>query len=548
MQRNKVFKLARGKTDGSLETVDAARWKKLQDAAESLRPTLDLPFSKSVAIALAQRLGVHWTTVYRFRQRLILNDEVTSVDGRKRGWKPHTNRITPKQEQAIAEAIATIRRKQSVVRIVDVVDEVKMRCRALRVKAPTRPTIDARIKRKAGLTVMRRGKALSGESDPTISPGSLTVRRPLDLVQMDHTPMDIVVVDDLFRLPLGRPYLTLALDVATRCVLGFVITFIPPSAATVSLCLTQIIASKRSWLKDHGLDGDWSMAGLPKSLHLDNAREFKSKALVRGCAQYGIELIYRPPGRPHFGGHIERLIGTLMSKLQTLPGATGNSTKHRKSRQPEKKAALTLSELEVWFAMEIAAKYHVTEHRGLKGGTPAGTWAMHKISTVAPSNAKRFRIAFLPAVSLALRRDGVKFNHARYWHPIFAQWLVHTDQVIVHYDPSNLSKLYIPFEDDYLDIAYADLRLPAVSLWETEAAAQHLRENGHKTMSEVLLFKAIDQQRNLIRNATQKTRLKTKKQALGRSKIPDPLTDVTPPPKSALDWEKEVVPYPGETW
>ena len=53
MQRNKVFKLARGKTDGSLETVDAARWKKLQDAAESLRPTLDLPFSKSVAIALA---------------------------------------------------------------------------------------------------------------------------------------------------------------------------------------------------------------------------------------------------------------------------------------------------------------------------------------------------------------------------------------------------------------------------------------------------------------------------------------------------------------
>ena len=198
--------------------------------------------------------------------------------------------------------------------------------------------------------------------------------------------------------------------------------------------------------------------------------------------------------------------------------------------------------------MEIAAKYHVTEHRGLKGGTPAGTWAMHKIATVAPSNAKRFRIAFLPAVSRALRRDGVKFNHVRYWHPIFAQWLVHTDQVIVHYDPSNLSKLYIPFEDDYLDVAYADLRLPAVSLWETEAAAQHLRDNGHKTMSEVLLFKAIDQQRNLIRNATRKTRLKTKKQALGRSKIPDPLTDVTPPPKSALDWEKEVDPYPGETW
>jgi hypothetical protein len=50
--------------------------------------------------------------------------------------------------------------------------------------------------------------------------------------------MDIVVVDDLYRQPLGKPYLTLATDVATRCILGFVISFVPPGAGTVSLCLT----------------------------------------------------------------------------------------------------------------------------------------------------------------------------------------------------------------------------------------------------------------------------------------------------------------------
>jgi hypothetical protein len=52
--------------------------------------------------------------------------------------------------------------------------------------------------------------------------------------------MDIVVVDDLYRQPLGKPYLTLATDVATRRVLGFVISFMPPGASTVSLCLTFI--------------------------------------------------------------------------------------------------------------------------------------------------------------------------------------------------------------------------------------------------------------------------------------------------------------------
>ncbi|MFD2272608.1 hypothetical protein ACFS07_19525 [Undibacterium arcticum] len=61
---------------------------------------------------------------------------------------------------------------------------------------------------------------------------------------------------------------------------------------------------------------DWPMGGLPRSLHLDNGAEFHSKALGRDCTQFGIELTYRPPGRPQFGGHIERIIGTLMTKLK----------------------------------------------------------------------------------------------------------------------------------------------------------------------------------------------------------------------------------------
>lgn len=156
--------------------------------------------------------------------------------------------------------------------------------------------------------------------------------------------MDIVVVDDLYRQPLGKPYLTLATDVATRCIVGFVISFVPPGAATVSLCLTLIVSPKTEWLRQIGITGEWPMAGLPKALHLDGAAEFKSKALLRGCAQYGIDVVHR--GRPHHGGHIERVIGTKMSKLKALPGATGGSPKARRSYDPDKHPALTLGELE----------------------------------------------------------------------------------------------------------------------------------------------------------------------------------------------------------
>jgi putative transposase len=66
---------------------------------------------------------------------------------------------------------------------------------------------------------------------------------------------------------------------------------------------------KDQWLKDRDLDLQWPMYGLPKVLHLDNGTEFHSLALSRGCERYGISLEYRPPGRPHFGGHIERYLG-----------------------------------------------------------------------------------------------------------------------------------------------------------------------------------------------------------------------------------------------
>jgi len=124
------------------------------------------------------------------------------------------------------------------------------------------------------------------------------------------------------------------------------------------------------------VDADWPMRGIPQVLHLDNAAEFKSRALRSGCREYGIDLMYRPVGRPHFGGHIERLNRTLMERVRGLPGATGSSPKGRKARQSEKTAALTLREFEQWLAIEVARRYHHAAHHGLLGATPADMWRM----------------------------------------------------------------------------------------------------------------------------------------------------------------------------
>ena len=104
------------------------------------------------------------------------------------------------------------------------------------------------------------------------------------------------------------------------------------------------------------------------------------------------------------------------------------------------------------------------------------------------------------------------FEHLRYWHPIFSQWLGTRERLIVHFDPRNLAKLYLPHEDDYLDVPYADLRQPPVSLWEAHAAARHLRESGRKTINPALLIEAIEKQREIVRAAQSKTRKMRRKQ------------------------------------
>ena len=138
----------------------------------------------------------------------------------------------------------------------------------------------------------------------------------MELVQVEHTQADFFVVDEASRKAIGRPWISVAIDVASRAVVGLYVAMERPNAAAVALLLTRVAMPKTAWLASLGLaEVDWPMSGLPATLHLDNAAEFKSRALRVGCREYGIELTYRPVGRPQFGGHVERMNRTLMDRL-----------------------------------------------------------------------------------------------------------------------------------------------------------------------------------------------------------------------------------------
>jgi putative transposase len=99
--------------------------------------------------------------------------------------------------------------------------EISRLCRVAGLEVPSRGTVLRRVAQLDPLKATQgrqgrdaaRAKRSSGGVPPEIS-------QLLQQVQMDHTPVDVIVVDERHRLPLGRPYMTVAIDVASRCIVG----------------------------------------------------------------------------------------------------------------------------------------------------------------------------------------------------------------------------------------------------------------------------------------------------------------------------------------
>ena len=72
---------------------------------------------------------------------------------------------------------------------------------------------------------------------------------PLDIIQIDHTKVDVILVDDETRKPIGRPFITVAIDVYSRMILVLYILE-APSYFSVGQCLLNAILPKDDFIKN----------------------------------------------------------------------------------------------------------------------------------------------------------------------------------------------------------------------------------------------------------------------------------------------------------
>jgi len=261
--------------------------------------------AESVAEA-ADQLGLSRTILYKLLQRYRRRPQTSSLVPWKRGRKPSESLLGEEREALLNTCIDEFYLQPERPSLAALHLEVRRRFTQWSLAVPNYRTVKRRAEAVDARIMMRRRD------------GAKKARERFGPVSV---PVDVIVVDRENRQPIGRPWLTLAVDVKTRMIAGFHVSLWSPSALSVCLALTHAVLEKTSWLADRELQNlEWPISGLPQVLHVDNAREFHSEALVRGCQEYGIRLDHRPVGRPHFGGHIERLIGTMMGAVHLLPG------------------------------------------------------------------------------------------------------------------------------------------------------------------------------------------------------------------------------------
>jgi putative transposase len=502
----------------------------------------------------ARHLGIGRSVLYCLVHRYRQRPQTSSLLPLKRGRDANTTVMDQAREHLLDSCIREFYLRPERPSFAALVREVKRQFAAQQLPVPHYRTVKRRVEGLDMRLVLQRrhGSKKAREKLGLINISTLRPESPMDVLQMDHTPVDVIVVDNERRLPIGRPWLTLAIDVASRMVAGFHVSLWAPSALSVSLTLSHAVLSKNEWLADRELQTlDWPVAGLPRTIHVDNAKEFHSEALVRGCQEFGIQLDHRPRGKPQYGGHIERLIGTMMGAVHLLPGTTFSNVKDKGAYESEGRARLTLPELERWLALQIAGVYHLSVHSAL-AMTPLAAWhegiAKKGKPLRRPSDEREFFLDFLPAVPRRIQRDGIHFNNIRYWDNILSPWAGRLiDSLLVKYDPRNLSRVYVRDPSGrHWPVPYANLGQPPISLWELDEARKELRKQGKNSQAERAIFANILEQRRIVEMA-----VSTAKRRRQQEKTPaDSRTprEFNPQPASAKEASVEMKPYPVEIW
>jgi putative transposase len=342
-------------------------------------------------------------------------------------------RIDPRVEAVIQGAIDEVWMRTARLTLADVYTAVSARLLTLQdageeLSIPAASTVALRMQGRGKYErILRRlGRKAA---DRALKPAGSYPEpdRPMQVAEMDHTPADVFVWDDeRLRYVAARAYITMLIDVYSRCVLGIHVSFDPPSYVSVMHCLFQAFLPKDDILEKYGLPaGSLPCCGLVEGVVLDNAREFHSTSFDRALGLLGVQSFYAKVSTPQDKAHVERMCGTVNRAVcHKMAGSTFSNVRQRGEEDPRKQAVHDISFLRKSI-FGFLSLYHRRPH-SQTGEAPARRWleGTQRAPVTLPANANDLRILLCPSETRTLRRGGtIQIDRLDYWAPGLAAML-----------------------------------------------------------------------------------------------------------------------------
>ncbi|WP_083384159.1 DDE-type integrase/transposase/recombinase [Cupriavidus sp. USMAHM13] len=238
-----------------------------------------------------------------------------------------------------------------------------------------------------------------------------------DCAEIDHTILNLMVIDDRLLVPLGRPWITVVRDVRSGVVLGFYITFNAPS-------LRSLFGAIKNSLQPHpdvrgcfpGIRNPWSTWGSCASYRVDRGGDLLSESARIAMVELGARYVYAPARHPWAKGSIERFFGTLeLTLLDDLPGRTFRNFWERGEYDPRQTAVVRFSTLIYLMHKWIADYVHVQPH-SRKLRSPLDIWnaEIDSVDRVGIADTHKLDAVFGHHKTAPLTRRGIAFESLQY--------------------------------------------------------------------------------------------------------------------------------------
>lgn len=451
------------------------------------------PIILSVAIELNDCAPPHWTTLYRW-----LKDYEKSGDPRCLVSFNHEkgNRMSrmPREVHNIINNVIDnyylTQERLSVTTVYQLIaaeiESVnKFRDFSDKLLIPSRQTIYNYVKAMDGyeVTKARYGANIADHEFKEVKTGP-SPRRILERVEIDHTRSDLFVIDENTQLPLGRPTLTIALDKYSRCLLGYFLSFEPPSYLAVMRCLAHAIWPK-SYMSEKYPDiaKTWCAYGIPEMLVVDNGKEFISSHLEDSCLQLGINLEFMPIKKPNYKGSVERYFRTLTDQLlHEIPGTTFSNIFQKGDYDPKKNAVITLDCLNHLIHKYVVEVYHQAKHRGSMH-IPEKAWSKgaEEFEPRLPTSKEDLEIVLGYETERTIQRYGIELHGIKY----NSEKLSHLrrnyqagNKVKIKYNPSDLGLIWVYDPVQHVRIPVRSLNpeyADGLTLWQHRVVSEHAK-------------------------------------------------------------------------